>query len=108
MGRLEGKAVIVTGGGSGLGAVGCLRFAAEGARVVVVDIDAGAAQTVADEVGAHGAAAIPVEADVATEAGNAAMVAAARDAFGTIDAIYCNAGTPAVGTAADVERSTWD
>src|SRR4051795_1842522 len=50
MGLLDGKAAFVTGGGSGIGAATCRRFAREGARVAVVDINGDAAKSVADDI----------------------------------------------------------
>ena len=85
--RLEGKSAVITGAGSGFGAGIARRFAAEGARVMVADIDAGAAMSVAKEIGG---VAQPV--DVADGAGVAAMAAAAESAFGGIDILVNNAG----------------
>jgi len=79
--------VVVTGGGSGIGAALARRFAAEGARVVVNDIDAGAAAAVAASCGA-----VPVPGDAASEEGVAALIGAARAELGEIDLYCANAG----------------
>ena len=83
---------VVTGGGSGIGRALARRLAAGGARVVVNDVDPGAAKAVADEVGG-----LAAPADVATRDGVAGLVAAARDYLGEID-LYCsNAGIAVAG-----------
>ncbi|MFV0336561.1 MAG: glucose 1-dehydrogenase [Tropicimonas sp.] len=85
--RLEGKAAIVTGAGSGFGAGIARKFAAEGARVMVADINAEGAAAIAGEIGglAH-------QADVADGTSVAAMAEAALAAFGRIDILVNNAG----------------
>ncbi len=85
--RLEGKSAVVTGGGSGFGAGICRKFAEEGARVMVADINMDAAQGIADEIG--GAA---FDVDVASAAGVEAMIQAALKTFGTVDILVNNAG----------------
>lgn len=99
---LDGTTALVTGGGSGIGAALCRRFAEEGARVVVADLDGGAAARVADAIGGTA-----VQVDVGTADANARMVAEAEDAVGPIDLLVCNAG---VGTAGGVEApdEDWD
>ncbi|MCI0753869.1 glucose 1-dehydrogenase [Teichococcus vastitatis] len=87
--RLQGKVAIVTGGGSGFGEGIVRKFVAEGARVVVADRDAAAAERVAASIGE---AARPVTADVATAAGARAMLDVARDGFGGLDILVNNAG----------------
>lgn len=86
--RLQGKTAIVTGGGSGFGAGIVRKFAAEGARVMVVDLNLEAAQAVADEVGG-----IPHQTDVASSESVAALAQAVEIAFGTPDILVNNAGT---------------
>jgi 3-oxoacyl-[acyl-carrier protein] reductase len=85
--RLAEKTAIVTGAASGFGAGIARRFAAEGAAVMVADINAEAAQALAGEIGgiAHGV-------DVSAAGSVAAMAAAARDAWGRIDILVNNAG----------------
>ncbi|PKP73585.1 MAG: 3-oxoacyl-ACP reductase [Alphaproteobacteria bacterium HGW-Alphaproteobacteria-6] len=85
--RLKDRTAIVTGAGSGFGAGIARRFAAEGAQVMLADIDEDAARAVAAEVGG-----IAHRADVASGASVAAMVAAAEAAFGRIDILVNNAG----------------
>lgn len=85
--RLEGKAAVVTGAGSGFGAGIARKFAAEGARVMVADIRPEAAEAVAAEVGG-----IACESDVSRADPVAAMAEAARAAFGRIDILVNNAG----------------
>jgi len=84
---LAGRRALVTGGGSGIGRAACVRFAAEGARVAVLDVDADAAHAVADEVDG-----LAITADVRDTAAVEAGVAAARDAFDGLDAVFANAG----------------
>ena len=89
VGRFEGRVAVVTGAGNGLGRGSALRLAAEGAAVVVVDIDGTAASRVAAEIGTN---AVAVIADVADESAVEGYVAAAVEAFGRIDLHHLNAG----------------
>jgi NAD(P)-dependent dehydrogenase (short-subunit alcohol dehydrogenase family) len=105
--ELDGKHVVVTGAGSGIGRACAVRFAAEGARVVVSDLDGERARAVAAEIGA-----VAIPADVGREAEILALVAGARDRGGAIDLFFSNAGIggPAGGPEApDAElRLTWE
>lgn len=85
--RLEGKTAIITGAGSGFGAGIARRFAAEGARVMVADINESAAQGVAAEIGG-----VAQRADVASGESVAAMAKGAMDAWGRVDILVNNAG----------------
>lgn len=85
--RLEGKRAIVTGGGSGFGEGIVTRFAAEGARVVVADINLDNARKVAEATGAH-----PLHTDVADGASVRALIALATEQMGGIDILVNNAG----------------
>jgi 3(or 17)beta-hydroxysteroid dehydrogenase len=100
MGRVDGKVALVTGGGSGLGKADCLLLAAEGAKVVVSDINFAAAQAVAEEIGAN---AIPIEHDVTSEEGWIQTLAATEAAFGGLNILVNNAGIVVV---ADPEETT--
>ena len=85
--RLDGKTALVTGGGSGFGAGIARKFAAEGARVLVADINADSAREVASRIG--GIAAVV---DVSDNASVAALAYEAADALGDIDILVNNAG----------------
>ncbi|HEY4464838.1 MAG TPA: SDR family NAD(P)-dependent oxidoreductase [Streptosporangiaceae bacterium] len=95
---------VVTGGGNGIGRALARRLAAGGARVVVNDLDAGAAKAVAGEIGG-----LAVPGDVATEDGVHALISAARGHLGEID-VYCsNAGVSGGPDAADAAwQQAWD
>ncbi|WDV50578.1 SDR family NAD(P)-dependent oxidoreductase [Streptomyces coeruleorubidus] len=96
---VEGAGVVVTGAGGGIGAALARRFAAEGARVVVNDLDAARGQAVADEIGGI---AVPGDAS--------AIVGAARDALGGTVDVYCaNAGVAFEGGDADgpLDEKAW-
>lgn len=88
--RLNSKVVVVTGAGSGFGKGIAQRFAQEGAKVIVADLNAETAQSVAAEIGE---AAIAVTADVSQSADVAAMVQAAVERWGRLDILVNNAGT---------------
>lgn len=106
--RLEGKTAIITGGGSGLGRASVLRFAAEGASVVVADRDVTAAETVATEVRSAGGSALAVELDVTNLASNEVMVAAALEQYGAVDVLFANAGIPGNGNADTTTEDEFD
>ncbi|HUF55250.1 MAG TPA: glucose 1-dehydrogenase [Thermohalobaculum sp.] len=91
--RLADKIAIVTGGGSGFGRGIAERFAAEGARVLVADIDGDAAEEVAGEIGRHRPEFVRAHrADVSRPGEVKVMVDAAVDAFGGLDIVVNNAG----------------
>ncbi len=87
--RLKGKVAIVTGAGSGFGTGIAQRFAEQGAKVVVNDINAAGGERVAKELGANAAF---VQADVTSGADWAKLVSAAVSKFGRLDAVINNAG----------------
>lgn len=88
-GRLEGKVAVITGAGSGFGEGMAKRFAAEGAKVIVADMNSETAARVAREIGAN---AVAVTADVTKQAGVTAMLSDATDVFGRLDILVNNAG----------------
>jgi 3-oxoacyl-[acyl-carrier protein] reductase len=92
MGRLDGQVALVTGGGRGIGASAVRQLAAEGARVVVNDLDDAPARASADAIRAAGGDARAVPGDVAAEGFAERMLEAALDAYGRVDLLVCNAG----------------
>jgi 3-oxoacyl-[acyl-carrier protein] reductase len=104
--RLKDKVAIVTGAAAGFGEGMAKRFAEEGARVVVADLNAKDAERVADEIGA---AAIPVSTDVSSRPDIDEMVYAAKSAFGRVDILVNNAGyTHRNGDMLDVDEESFD
>lgn len=96
-----GQAVVVTGAARGIGRAIAARYVAEGARVVVADLDPAATRLVADEVGG-----LAVPADASSEAGVATIVAAAREHLGRIDTYVANAGVSR-GPGLDATDEDW-
>ena len=102
--RLEGKTAIVTGGGSGFGAGICAKFVAEGARVMVADINMDAASAVAEDINASA-----FRVDVANNSSVNAMAEAAFSLFGKLDIIVNNAGITHLPTPLeDVSEEEFD
>lgn len=93
---LQGKVALVTGGASGIGRATALRMAEEGARVLVADRDGEGAGRVAGTIRQAGGEARAQPCDVTMEAEVAAMVQAARDAWGRLDCAFNNAGVAPV------------
>jgi 3-oxoacyl-[acyl-carrier protein] reductase len=89
---------IVTGGGSGIGRECARRLATTGTRVTVADLNLDAAQTVADELRAGGAQALPIRADVTSAEANDDMVRRTLEEFGALDTLVCNAGLATMPT----------
>jgi meso-butanediol dehydrogenase/(S,S)-butanediol dehydrogenase/diacetyl reductase len=92
MGRVQDRVVIVTGGAGGIGAAACRAIGAEGAKVVVADLDAGAAQAVAEALVADGATATSIGVDVTDRTQVQAMIQKAVDTYGALNVIFNNAG----------------
>jgi NAD(P)-dependent dehydrogenase (short-subunit alcohol dehydrogenase family) len=90
--RLGGKVAIITGAGSGIGRSAALRFATEGARVVIAELSPELGKQTEQAVREAGGEGRFVECDVTDEGSVAAMVSAALDAFDGIDVVYNNAG----------------
>lgn len=91
-GRLEGKAVILTGAAAGIGRVYARRLAQEGARLALIDLDGSRLREAAEECQRLGATALALEADVAEPAAVRRAVAGTVDGLGGVDALVNNAG----------------
>ncbi|HVD25734.1 MAG TPA: glucose 1-dehydrogenase [Gaiellaceae bacterium] len=105
MRRLDGKVVVITGAGGGMGREAALLFSEEGAQVCVSDVDRAAAEQTASEA----RDAFAVEVDVADPTSVEAMYAATADRYGGVDVLYNNAGiSPAEdGSILETEPDAW-
>jgi NAD(P)-dependent dehydrogenase (short-subunit alcohol dehydrogenase family) len=102
-GRFDGKVVVVTGAGSGIGAAAADRFAAEGARVVYADRDAGRLSRIPASMSV-----LPFAADVADPQSVDHLVAGTLERFGRVDVVVSNAGIWRGSTFLDVTDEEWD
>jgi NAD(P)-dependent dehydrogenase (short-subunit alcohol dehydrogenase family) len=106
---LSGSGVVVTGAGSGIGKAAAVRFAAEGAKVVVADLDADTAQAAVDEIRAAGGTAEPVVGDLSDQAVVDRVVETAVASFGGVDVLVNNAGImDSMSATADVTDAEWE
>jgi len=105
---LKGKVVLITGAGSGMGRATALHFAAEGAKVMIAEIDErGAAETVA-EIGDRGGEAASVRADVSKRLDSGRMVAETVARFGRLDVLVNNAGIERLAPLTATDDETWN
>ena len=108
MSRLADKICVITGGGSGIGQATALCFAAEGAKVVVADINPGAASETSRLIEKNGAAALAVTVDVTQAASVQKMLHRAVEIFGRIDVLVNNAGLGFAATVEETDEADWD
>jgi NAD(P)-dependent dehydrogenase (short-subunit alcohol dehydrogenase family) len=106
--RLAGKVAIITGGGDGIGKGICELFAAEGARVAVIDMNAETGRAVADELCADGGEARFFHCDVGVEEQIAAMTVDVAAAFGGIDILINNAGVHMTKSTLVTTTAEWE
>src|SRR5919201_1760671 len=106
--RFTDKVCLVTGGGSGIGRATCARFAEEGGKVAVVDINAEHGKATAQEITASGGQAIFAKADVSASAEVQAAVKAAVDQWGKIDVLVNNAAMMTFDPIVELAEEAWE
>lgn len=108
-GGFNGRSVIVTGAGSGIGRAAALAFAAEGARVLVADLDAEGAKKAVEEIELAGGTAVAVTGDLSEQEVVDRVAATAVERFGGVDVLVNNAGImDRMSAAADVSDAEWE
>ena len=113
MGRLTGKVSIVTGAATGIGAETARVLAAEGAQVVVADLNLAGAEKIAGQIGEAGGQALPASFDLGDEESIAALIEETVDAFGGVDVLFNNAAPTHLAGVRDVpiaqaDTEVWD
>jgi NAD(P)-dependent dehydrogenase (short-subunit alcohol dehydrogenase family) len=109
MGRLNGKVAIITGAASGMGRATAIRFAGEGAKIVIADLNKEGGESAARDCRENGSDAIFQKTDVSGEADVKAAVERAVKEFGRLDTIYKNAGLGgATGPIEQITVENWD
>jgi 2-hydroxycyclohexanecarboxyl-CoA dehydrogenase len=106
--KLEGKTVVVTGGGGGIGGATCRRFAAEGARVAVFDLSIEAAQKVAEAIRTAGGEALALRCDITNRAEVEAALAQTQAQLGPLDVLVNNAGWDVFRPFTKTEPAQWE
>ena len=107
--ELNGRVAVITGGAQGIGAATARAFAAQGAKVAVLDIDGAGAKKVADSLCSGGGRAVAIHVDVTDEASVARAVAAVTTEFGGLDVLVnCAGGYGRLATVEDMPVEEWD
>ena len=106
--RFANKIAVVTGGGTGIGRAICERLAAEGANIVVAEIEEENGAEAANAIEASGAESLFCKTDTSDSASVAAMATAAVERFGTVDVLVNNAAAFVFGTVEEVTQEDWN
>ena len=106
--RLRDKVILVTGGGSGIGAASCLAFAREGAKVAVVNRSSDKADAVAQSIIKAGGKALAIQADVSSAADVERMIEQTVREYSVPDVLFNNAGISPSGRVTDISEADWD
>src|SRR5438105_5498729 len=91
--RLQGKTAVITGASTGIGRASALRFAQEGARLVLADVQDAEGEALAQAIARSGGTACFVRTDVSRRADNERMIDACVARYGRLEILFCNAGT---------------
>ena len=108
MAAIDGRIAIVTGGGGGIGGAIAQRFAREGAKLAIVDIDGEAAKNCANKISADGGDAITLGADVTNKQSVTGIIKAALDRWGRVDILVNVAGGAERKRVIDMTAADWD
>lgn len=107
MAKLQGKVAIITGGASGIGAATAELFVAEGAKVVLVDLNEEKGKAFEEQLKAQGAEALFVKTNITSEEEVQAMYAKTIEAFGRVDIVFNNAGIGRVFPTHELQYEEW-
>lgn len=106
--RLKGKRTIITGGSRGIGRAIAIRYAQEGAEVIVTGRDEEVAREVCDEINASGGKAYPFGVDVQDSKQVSALIDFAQETYGAVDVLVANAGICEPAHFLDITEESWD
>ena len=108
MNRLSGKVALISGGATGMGGAASVLFAAEGAKVAILDLNLAEAQARVAEITANGGQAVAIKCDVSDAAQVSAAVGQATSALGPITVLFNHAGTIVIKPFLDTTEAEWD